>query len=93
MPKYEIDVVETVTHIHRMIVECADKNTAEDAANELWERANDGKFDHRDDVAMAAREIVTLLDFDEDYSVDSEDITIYEGEVQEVDDNYRVIRE
>lgn len=92
MPKYAIDVVETVTHIHRMIVECADKDAAEDIANELWERANEGGFDHRDDVAMAAREFATLLDFDEDYSVESEEITIGEGEVQEVDDQYRVVR-
>lgn len=86
MPKYAIDVTETVIHTHRLIVECESKDAAEDVANALWDKAVAGEFNHHDDVPLAAKEITTLLNFDEDYGIDSEEIDV--GEVREVDDQY-----
>lgn len=91
MPKYAIYVTETVIHTHRLIVECESEDAAEDIADALWDKAKAGDFNHHDDVPQAAKEIATLLHFDEDYGIDSENIIVGEREVQEVDEQYRVL--
>lgn len=85
MAKYAIHIIETVVHEHRMIIDSDNKNVAENIADKLFEKANEASFNAYDDVIAEAKKITKVIELDEDYSVYTEDVTIGEGEVYEIE--------
>lgn len=84
MSKYAISIIETVIHDHRLIIDCDNKETAENIADKLFEKAKEGSFSHNSDVVVEAEKMAAVIELDEDYSVYIENITIGEDEAYEI---------